>query len=142
MTILTSNGKLVIISGPSGAGKSTVVELLLNQCDLPLSLRVSATTRPPRGDEKDGVAYHFMKNDEFNRLRGAGKFLEYKDVFDRGYWYGTLRDTVTTGLDGGGWVIVGVGTALDHCLGWAPSDVRNKKRTRNQASHHASNQAR
>ena len=110
MTTLSSHGKLVIISGPSGAGKSTVVELLLSQCDLPLSLSVSATTRPPRGDEKDGIAYHFLKNDEFNQLREEGKFLEYKDVFGRGYWYGTLRESVTTGLDGGGWVILEIDT--------------------------------
>ena len=106
MTHTLSHGKLVIISGPSGAGKSTVVDLLLDQCDLPLTLSVSATTRPPRGDEKDGVAYHFMENKEFTRLIDSGEFLEYKDVFGRGYWYGTLRETVTSGLDGGGWVIL------------------------------------
>ena len=116
MAASLSHGKLVIISGPSGAGKSTLVELLLEQCDLPLSLSVSATTRPPRGDEKDGVAYHFLEKDEFNKLRDSGKFLEYKDVFDRGDWYGTLRDSVTSGLDGGDWVILEIDIQGAHAV--------------------------
>jgi guanylate kinase len=101
-----SDGKLIIISGPSGAGKSTVVDLLLKNCSLPLKLSVSATTRPPRKDEIDGQAYHFLDQEVFSQLRDQDAFLEYKDVFRSGYWYGTLRETVTTGLNQGLWVIL------------------------------------
>ena len=106
MDIMKSNGKLVIISGPSGAGKSTVVDLLLKNSPLPLKLSVSATTRPSRKDEIDGEAYHFLDEQSFEELRNQDAFLEYKDVFASGYWYGTLRETVTTGLSQGLWVIL------------------------------------
>jgi guanylate kinase len=101
-----SSGQLVIISGPSGAGKSTVVRELLARCPLPLELSVSATTRPPRPGEQDHVAYHFLSHAEFARRRGAGEFLECKEVFGRGHWYGTLRSEVTTGLAAGKWIIL------------------------------------
>ena len=99
-------GRLVIISGPSGAGKSTVLDILLEACPLPLSLSVSATTRPPRPGEVDGEAYHFLSAEEFIRRRESGHFLEYKEVYGRGHWYGTLEDTVTSGLEAGRWVIL------------------------------------
>lgn len=101
-----NKGRLIIISGPSGAGKSTVVRRLLEQCDLPLTLSVSATTRAARRDEVDGVDYFFLSPDEFSRRREAGEFLECKEVFGLGCWYGTLRDQVTTGLGEGKWVIL------------------------------------
>jgi guanylate kinase len=106
MDSIKSKGKLVIISGPSGAGKSTVVDLLLKNSTLPLKLSVSATTRPSRKDEIDGESYHFLDAASFERLRDQDAFLEYKDVFSSGYWYGTLRETVTTGLNQGLWVIL------------------------------------
>ncbi|MEQ8785839.1 MAG: guanylate kinase [Pirellulaceae bacterium] len=99
-------GRLVIISGPSGAGKSTVLRRLLADCPLPLSMSVSATTRAPRAGEKDGENYHFLTHEEFNRRRDAGDFLEYKEVFGRGDWYGTLAQEVSTGLAAGKWVIL------------------------------------
>jgi len=100
------SGNLVIISGPSGAGKSTVVRELLARCPLPLRLSVSATTRPPRPGEQDHVDYHFLSPAEFARRRAAGEFLECKEVFGRGHWYGTLRSEVTTGLAAGKWIIL------------------------------------
>ena len=69
-------------------------------------LSVSATTRPPRPGEKDGRDYYFLSDEEFQRRRNAGEFLECKEVFGRGYWYGTLRDPVSTGLNDGKWVIL------------------------------------
>jgi guanylate kinase len=99
-------GKLAIISGPSGAGKSTVVKELMVSCPLPLELSISATTRPPRPGEQDGVDYHFLSREEFARRRLAGEFLECKEVFGRGDWYGTLRAAVTAGLQAGKWVIL------------------------------------
>lgn len=99
-------GKLIIISGPSGVGKSTVVKQLIQQCALPLELSVSATTRPRRADDKAGVNYHFLADEEFQRRAANGEFLEYVEVFGRGYWYGTLKDQVSTGLNSGKWIIL------------------------------------
>jgi len=101
-----SLGRLIVISGPSGAGKSTVVRALIEQCDLPLELSVSATTRPPRPGEVDGRHYHFVSDQEFQRLRDADEFIEFKEVFGLGHHYGTLRQQVATGLKSGKWVIL------------------------------------
>ena len=99
-------GNLVIISGPSGAGKSTIVRELIDQCPLQLVASVSATTRQPRPGEKASKDYHFLAQEEFQRRREAGEFLEYKEVFGRGDWYGTLRSEVSTGLSDGKWVVL------------------------------------
>jgi guanylate kinase len=99
-------GKLIIISGPSGAGKSTVVNRLLEECPLPLTLSVSATTRAPRPGETHGKEYWFLSPEEFAAKRERGDFLEAKEVFGRGYWYGTLSETVSSGLKSGKWVIL------------------------------------
>ena len=99
-------GKLVIISGPSGAGKSTVLKRVLAECAQPLELSVSATTRRPRPDETDGVDYHFLSKEAFARRRDNGEFLEWKEVFGHGDYYGTLRNTVTAGLAAGKWVVL------------------------------------
>ncbi|MCA9174418.1 MAG: guanylate kinase [Planctomycetales bacterium] len=98
--------QLVIISGPSGAGKSTVLRTLLGRCPLPLQLSVSATTRAPRPGEQDGVDYFFLTPEEFGRRREQGQFLECKEVYGRGHWYGTLASQVATGLEAGKWVIL------------------------------------
>jgi guanylate kinase len=99
-------GQLIVISGPSGAGKSTIVRRLIQQCPLPLRLSVSATTRPPRPGEVEGVHYRFLSPEQFETLRRQGEFLECKEVFGRGHWYGTLRQPVTAGLQQGLWVIL------------------------------------
>ncbi len=100
------DGRLIVISGPSGAGKSTVLKMLLEQCPLPLALSVSATTRAPRPGEIDGFNYWFLTQEQFQARRAAGDFLEFFEVFGRGQWYGTLRETVTSGLKAGKWVIL------------------------------------
>ena len=119
MTAKTATGRVIIISGPSGSGKSTVVRQLLETCTLPIEVSVSATTRKPRQGERDGVDYHFLSHEEFERRRHAGEFLEYKEVFHCGDWYGTLKKTVTTGLKAGKWVLLeidveGAMTALEN----------------------------
>lgn len=102
----SQEGKLVVVSGPSGAGKTTVLKLLYDRCELPLVPSVSATTRPPRAGEVDGVDYRFLTEEEFSDRRRRGEFLECFEVFGKGYWYGTLKDAVTPILKGGKWVIL------------------------------------
>src|SRR6185436_15489947 len=98
--------RLVIVSGPAGAGKSTIVRRLLHECRMPLQLSVSATTRPRRPQEADGIDYHFLSQEEFASRRDAGEFLECKEVFGRGDWYGTLKSEVVSGFAAGNWVIL------------------------------------
>ena len=98
--------RLIILSGPSGAGKSTVIRRVINECDLPLRLSVSATTRQPRPGEVDGRDYHFLDDEKFAELRQQNAFLECKAVFGRGHWYGTLASEVTAGLERGEWIIL------------------------------------
>lgn len=97
----SGRGKLVILSGPSGVGKTTLVQKVLKQSPVPLALSVSATTRPPRAGEVDGVDYRFLTNEEFQLLREKGEFLECFQVFGTGHWYGTLMSQVTPGLAAG-----------------------------------------
>ena len=85
-------GKVVIISAPSGSGKTTVVNHLLESFDC-FAFSVSATTRAPRGTEKDGEAYHFISVEEFRRRIEAGAFVEYEQVYN-GVFYGTLKSEV------------------------------------------------
>lgn len=106
MTDSAQTGRLVIISGPSGSGKSTVVRELREKCELPLVFSVSATTRGPRQGERDGLEYFFLTDEAFQTKRQAGEFLESKQVFSLGHWYGTLADQVATGLMDGKWVIL------------------------------------
>jgi guanylate kinase len=103
-----SCGRLVIISGPSGAGKTTLLERVLAHCRLPLVRSVSATTRPPRPDEVDGVDYHFLTPADFQSRRQRGEFIECFEVFGRGHWYGTLESEVTPGLRAGKWVVLNI----------------------------------
>ena len=102
----TAQGRLIVVSGPSGAGKTTVMRRVFQQATAPLVASVSATTRPPRPGETDGVDYHFLPEEEFASRRKRGDFLESFQVFGCGYWYGTLRSEVATGLAAGKWVVL------------------------------------
>ena len=91
---------LVIVSGPSGVGKDTVIsELALVPTDPPRFFVVTCTTRPRREYEVDGEHYHFLSEEEFERLRDAGGFLESNLV--HAHWYGTPRDQVREALVAG-----------------------------------------
>lgn len=98
--------QIVILSGPSGVGKTTIVKRLLADCELPLKLSISATTRPPRPGETHGEDYFFLDQEEFDVRRDLGEFLECREVFGRGYWYGTLKSEVETSLANGNWVLL------------------------------------
>ena len=98
-----SLGTLYIVSAPSGAGKTSLVKALLERL-AGISLSVSCTTRAPRPGEQDGVDYHFIDKDEFERLVADGEFLEHARVFDN--YYGTRRATVVTQLEAGEDVIL------------------------------------
>lgn len=89
---------LVVVSGPSGAGKSTVVSRVLARAP-DLAASISATTRPPRAGERDGIDYLFVAREEFERRRGAGEFLEWAEV--HGNLYGTPAAFVEATLRAG-----------------------------------------
>ena len=76
-------GRLLVLSGPSGVGKTVVAERLL--LDPRFGRAVTATTRPPRPGEQDGVDYHFLSVEEFRRRLAAGWFLEHAEVYGRLY---------------------------------------------------------
>lgn len=85
-------GKLVIVSAPSGTGKGTIINYLLEQ-NLGLEFSISATSRPPRGEEVHGKEYYFISADEFRKRIDNDEFLEYEEVYqDR--FYGTLKSEV------------------------------------------------
>jgi len=101
-----ATGRIVILSGPSGVGKTTVANRVLAESPVPMIRSVSATTRPRRPDEIDGVHYRFLTPDEFQRLRNQTAFLECFQVFGDGHWYGTLREPVVSALSSGKWVLL------------------------------------
>ena len=99
------HGFLLVVSGPSGVGKGTLVERLLAarpEC----VLSISTTTRPQRPHETDGVQYHFVAREEFERRRAAGQFLEWAEV--HGHLYATPRAFVDEQLRQGRVVVLEV----------------------------------
>ena len=86
-------GKLIVFSAPSGAGKTTIVRHLLKNEDLNLMFSISATSRAPRGEEKDGVDYYFLGREEFIKHIKDDSFLEWEEVY-RDNFYGTLKTEV------------------------------------------------
>ncbi len=100
-------GKLIIFSAPSGSGKSTIINHLLQYKDLNLHFSISATSRKPRGEEKNGVEYYFLTPDDFRQQIEAGEFLEYEEVYTDKF-YGTLKSEVERILNDGNNVIFDV----------------------------------
>ncbi|MEX2043360.1 MAG: guanylate kinase [Patescibacteria group bacterium] len=83
--------RAIVITGPSGAGKNTLISAVRERIP-ELAYAVSATTRPPRKGERDGVDYHFLSPDEFAERVERGDFVEHESF--SGYHYGTLRSEI------------------------------------------------
>lgn len=98
--------KLIIFSAPSGAGKSTLIRYLLEQ-SLNIQFSISATSRPPRGEEQNGVEYYFLTPEEFRRRIALNEFLEYEEVYEDRF-YGTLKSEVDRILSEGTNVVLDV----------------------------------
>ena len=96
---------LVILAGPAGSGKSTLCERLVRECP-GFERVITATTRAPRPGEVNGRDYHFLSEDEFDRLVGEGAFLEWARVHGHSRRYGTLRRTIDEKL----------GARIDLCM--------------------------
>lgn len=90
---MENEGKLVIFSAPSGAGKTTIVHHLIETFTDQLEFSVSATSRPIRDDEAEGVDYYFISIDEFRNKVAAGEFVEYEEVY-KDQFYGTLQKEI------------------------------------------------
>lgn len=99
-------GKVLIFSAPSGSGKTTIVKHLLKHFP-ELEFSISATSRAPRGEEKDGVDYYFMDAAEFMARVEEGEFVEWEEVY-KGTCYGTLRAEIDRIWDRGHVVVFDV----------------------------------
>src|SRR5512143_1386874 len=102
---MPQTGSLIIVSGPSGAGKSVLASTVLAELKN-LFFSVSYTTRAPRGNERDGVEYHFVTRERFETLVQKGYLLEWAEVY--GNYYGTARQFIDDKLRGGGDVLLDV----------------------------------
>lgn len=96
--VLNRRGFMLVLSSPSGAGKTTISREILDM-DPKISLSVSATTRPQRPGEEDGVHYHFKTEDSFKQMIEDDAFLEHAKVF--GNYYGTPKKPVFEALENG-----------------------------------------
>lgn len=85
-------GKVIILSAPSGSGKTTIVRQLLERYPQ-LEFSISATSRAPRGAERDGIDYYFLSHDAFKSAVSENCFVEWEEVY-KGTCYGTLRSEV------------------------------------------------
>ncbi len=86
-----SKNIMIILSSPSGVGKTTLTKKI-QQKYRSFKISVSYTTRPPRSNEVDGVDYHFVSKDDFEKLMSENKFYEYAKIFEN--YYGTLKQSV------------------------------------------------
>ena len=110
----------IVMSAPSGCGKSTLIDMLLQEYP-DLQYSISCTTRQPRGDEEDGIDYHFLTVERFRELLAEDAFLEHAEV--HGNYYGTLRQPIIDVLDEGNSMILDI-------------DVVGAAKVRHQVMHH------
>lgn len=87
--MLASQGKLIILTAPSGSGKTSITRFLIGKYPQ-LAFSISATTRAPRGEEKDGHEYYFLSVSDFKKKIDDKAFIEWEMVYE-GKYYGTLK---------------------------------------------------
>jgi guanylate kinase len=92
---------LVVLTGPSGAGKDSVLDELKKLPDRPYAFAVTATTRPPRPAERNGVDYYFVSRNEFQRMIDDGELLEHAIVYgqEKGLPRAPVREMLDSGRD-------------------------------------------
>lgn len=95
----------IVISAPSGCGKSTLIDMLLQEYS-DLCYSISCTTRAPRGEEEDGLDYHFKTKERFEQLVRENAFIEYAEV--HGNYYGTLKSPIEEVLAEGNSMILDI----------------------------------
>ena len=110
----------IVMSAPSGCGKSTLIDMLLQEYP-ELIYSISCTTRAPRGDEEDGLDYHFLTVERFRELLAEDAFLEHAEV--HGNYYGTLRRPIEEVLGEGNSMILDI-------------DVVGAAKVRHEVMHH------
>lgn len=98
--------RVVVLASPSGGGKTTIARTILERYPAKYGYSVSATTRRPRLDEKEGEAYHFLTREEFADWRQQGRFVETAEY--AGEWYGTLNSEVEKVLASGRHVLLDI----------------------------------
>lgn len=101
------SGKIIIISAPSGSGKSTIIHSIIANSEYHLEFSISATTRPPRLGEANGVDYYFLSEEDFRNAIKQNKFAEYEEVYP-GRFYGTLKSEFDRIMNKGHNVIIDV----------------------------------
>ena len=117
---MTSTPLFIVLSAPSGCGKSTLIDMLLQEYP-DLEYSISCTTRAPRGDEEDGLDYHFLTVERFRELLAENAFLEHAEV--HGNYYGTLRQPILDVLQAGHSMILDI-------------DVVGAAKVRHEVFHH------
>ncbi|MCH8034721.1 MAG: guanylate kinase [Bacteroidetes bacterium] len=98
-----NKGEVIAVSGPSGAGKSTIVKIILKLYP-EIVFSVSATTRPKRENESDGVEYFFISEDKFKNKIDKGEFVEWQKFYD--YYYGTVNSFINENINSGNPVLL------------------------------------
>lgn len=117
---MTVKPLFIVLSAPSGCGKSTLIDMLLQEYP-DMEYSISCTTRAPRGEEEDGLDYHFLTVARFRELIAEDAFLEYAEV--HGNFYGTLRQPIVDVLNVGHSMILDI-------------DVVGAAKVRHQVFHH------
>ena len=102
---MTASNRLIVFSAPSGAGKTTLVKYILSKFN-EIEFSISATSRKPRGNEKNGLDYYFLSDREFKKRVRRGEFLEHAKV--HGNRYGTLVDTIQFAMEEGRHIILDI----------------------------------
>jgi len=101
--LVQNQGKLIVFSAASGAGKTTIVKQILKEFPQ-IIFSISATTRPRRESETNGVEYFFLSDEEFKNKIEIDEFVEWEKFYD--YYYGTLKSFITTNIETGKTVLL------------------------------------